>query len=54
MGAMTRRRVLCGLLLASAVLACGVGVLWLASRPGATRARLEQVKPGMSREEAII
>jgi hypothetical protein len=41
------------MLLASAVLACGVGVLWLARRPGATRARLEQVKPGMSRDEVI-
>jgi hypothetical protein len=50
---MTRRRVLCGLLLASVVLACGVGALWLAQARKVTRARLEQVKQGMSREEVI-
>jgi hypothetical protein len=50
---MTRRRVLCGLLLASAVLACLGGWLWMGSGPRVTRARLEQVKAGMSREEVI-
>jgi outer membrane protein assembly factor BamE (lipoprotein component of BamABCDE complex) len=50
---MTRRRVLCGLLLASAVLACFAGWLWVASRPRLTRERFEQVKKGMSREEVI-
>jgi hypothetical protein len=33
MEAMTRRRILCGLLLASAVLACFAGWLWMASGP---------------------
>jgi hypothetical protein len=51
--AMTRRRALCGLLLASAVLACSVGVLWNANARKVTRARLEQVKKGMTREEVI-
>ena len=50
---MTRRRVLCGLLLASAVLACFAGWLWIASGHRVTRARLDQVKKGMSREEVI-
>jgi len=50
---MTRRRVLCGLLLASAVLACFAGWLWMASGPRVTRARFEQVKKGMSRQEVI-
>src|SRR5262249_13558425 len=50
---MTRRRLLCGLLLLSALLACGVGVLWIASRPRFTRANFGQVKEGMSREEVI-
>jgi hypothetical protein len=50
---MTRRRILFGLLLASAVLACGVGWLWVASRPRLTVARFKQVKEGMSREEVI-
>ena len=50
---MTRRGVLCGLLLLSAVLVCGVGWLVIASRPRATRARFQQVKEGMSREEVI-
>jgi hypothetical protein len=50
---MTRRRVLCGLLLLSAVLVCGAGWLVLASGPRATRARFQQVKEGMSREEVI-
>jgi hypothetical protein len=48
---MTRRRVLCGLLLASVVLACFAG--WLVSRPRVTRERFEQVKEGMSREAVI-
>jgi hypothetical protein len=50
---MTRRRVLCGLLLASAVLACFGGWLWIARKPQVTRARFEQVKEGMTREEVI-
>jgi hypothetical protein len=50
---MTRRRVLCGLLLASAVLACFAGWLWVASRPRLTPERFRQVKEGMSREEVI-
>ena len=50
---MTRRRVLCGLLLASAVLACFAGWLVIASGPRVTRERFEQVKKGMSREEVI-
>jgi hypothetical protein len=49
---MTRRRVLCGLLLASALLVCGAGV-WLASRPRVTQARFEQVEKGMTREEVV-
>jgi hypothetical protein len=48
---MTRRRVLCGLLLLSGVLACFAG--WLVSRPRSMQARFEQVKEGMSREEVI-
>jgi hypothetical protein len=50
---MTRHRVLCGLLLGSAVLAYFGGWLWIASKPQVTRARFEQVKEGMSREEVI-
>ena len=50
---MTRRRVLCGLLLLSAVLACFAGWLWIDSRPRLTRVQFKQVKEGMSREEAI-
>jgi hypothetical protein len=46
---MTRRRVLCGLLLASAVLACCAGWLWIANARTMTRARFEQVKEGKSR-----
>src|SRR5262245_31435410 len=53
MEAMTRRRLVCGLLLASAVLACFAGWLWMVSRPRVTRERFEQVKEGMSREEVI-
>jgi hypothetical protein len=49
---MTRRRALCGLLL-SAVLVCSVGWLVITSSPRATRARFQQVKEGMSREEVI-
>jgi outer membrane protein assembly factor BamE (lipoprotein component of BamABCDE complex) len=51
--AMIRRRLLCGLLLLSAVLACFVGWLWIASRPRVTRERFGQVKEGMTREEVI-
>jgi hypothetical protein len=50
---MTRRRVLCGLLLVSAVLACFAGWLVIANRGKMTRARFEQVKKGMSLEEVI-
>ena len=51
---MTRRRVLCGLLLlASALLACFAGWLMVASGPRVTRARMEQVKKGMSRDEVV-
>jgi hypothetical protein len=49
---MTRRRLLCGLLLASAVLVCFAGWLWMRD-PGVTGARFEQVKKGMTREEVI-
>jgi hypothetical protein len=56
MEAMTRRRVLCVLLLASALLACFAGWLWI-RRPHLTRARFEQlkgqIKKGMSSEEVI-
>ena len=50
---MTRRRLLCGLLQLLAVLACGAGVLWIVNAQNVTRARLDQVKKGMSREEVI-
>jgi hypothetical protein len=50
---MTRRRVLCGLLFLSAVLACFGGWLWMANRPRPMRAKFEQVKKGMSRAEVI-
>jgi hypothetical protein len=52
---MTRPRILCALLVASAVLACGIGVLWFitASKVTVSRARFNQVKEGMSREEVI-
>jgi hypothetical protein len=51
--AMTRRRVLFGLLLPSAALACFAGWLWIASGPRVTRERFRLVKKGMTREEAI-
>jgi hypothetical protein len=50
---MTRRRILCGLLFALALLACLAGWLWIASGPRITRERFEQVKKGMSLEEVI-
>jgi hypothetical protein len=50
---MTRRRLLCGLLLLSVVLACGAGALWIANGRKVTRVRLERVKKGMTREEVI-
>jgi len=53
MDAMTRRRLLCGLLLASAVLACFAGWLWMADASKVTRARFERVKVGMSLDEVI-
>src|SRR5262245_20685015 len=51
---MTRRRLLCGLLL-SAVLVCFAGWLWVASAhaPNTTRARFGQVRKGMLREDVI-
>jgi hypothetical protein len=52
MEAMTRRRVLCGLLVASTMLACFAG-WFLVRRPHVTRARFEQVKEGMTRKEVI-
>jgi hypothetical protein len=48
---MTRRRLLCGLLLLSAVLACFAGWLWIASAHPVSSARFAQVKKGMTREE---
>jgi outer membrane protein assembly factor BamE (lipoprotein component of BamABCDE complex) len=50
---MTRRRVLCGLLLLSALLACFASWLWVVNGRKMTRARFEQVREGMSREEVI-
>jgi hypothetical protein len=50
---MTRRRVLCRLLLLSAVLACFAGWLLVANARKITWARFEQVKVGMSRDEVI-
>jgi hypothetical protein len=50
---MTRRRALCGLLLLSAVLAGFAGWLWIANARKPTRAKFEQVRKGMSREEVI-
>src|SRR5262249_21648439 len=54
--AMTRRRLLCGLLLLLVVLASGVGVFWIANphEVTVTRARLEQVRNGMLRDEVIL
>ena len=49
---MTRRRALCGLLL-SAVLACGLAMLWFANARKVTQTRFERVEEGMSREEVI-
>jgi hypothetical protein len=48
---MTGRRVLCGLLLASVLLACCAGWLVMSSGPYLTRTRFERVKKGISREE---
>jgi hypothetical protein len=50
---MTRRRVLCGLLVISAVLACFAAGLWTTSGPPVMMARFKLVKEGMSREEVI-
>jgi hypothetical protein len=50
---MTRRRLLCGLLLLSSVLACVAGWLVIASGPRVTWERFEQVKRGMTEEEVI-
>jgi hypothetical protein len=48
-----RRRLLFGLLLASALLAWRARVLWIASGARFTRANFAQVKKGMPREEVI-
>jgi hypothetical protein len=53
MAAMTRRRILCGLLLLSALLACFASWLWVVNGRKVTRARIEQVQKGMTREEVI-
>jgi hypothetical protein len=53
MEAMTRRRVLCGLLLASALLVGFAGWLVLACGPRTMQSRFEKVKKGMTREEVI-
>jgi hypothetical protein len=50
---LSRRRVLCGLLLASAVPVCFAGWLWIVGQPRSMGARFEQVKKGMTREEVI-
>jgi len=50
---MTRRRLVFGLLLLSAVLAGFVGWLWIADNRRAPLARYERVKEGMTREEVI-
>jgi hypothetical protein len=50
---MTRRRALCGLLLASVVLACFAAWLWMANPRKLWWERISQVKKGMSREEVI-
>jgi hypothetical protein len=50
---MTRSRLLVGLLLLSAVLACFAGWLWIESRPRGMWGRFEKVRVGMSREEVI-
>jgi hypothetical protein len=47
---MTRRRILCGLLLLSAVLACFAGWLWMANA-GHVRAMQEQAKKGLRPEQ---
>jgi hypothetical protein len=49
---MTRRRLLCGLLLC-AVLVCFAGVFVVTNRPGVSSARFKQVQKGMSRQEVI-
>jgi hypothetical protein len=52
---MTRRRLLCGLLFASGLLACFAGVLLIPDDPQVTvtRWRFGQVTVGMSRQEVI-
>jgi hypothetical protein len=50
---LSRRRFFSGLLLASALLVCFAGWLWMASGPRVPRERFEQVKEGMTREEVI-
>jgi hypothetical protein len=50
---MTRRRVLCGLLLVSVVLGFFAGWLVISNHGKMTRARFEQVKKGMSLEDVI-
>src|SRR5262249_18313902 len=53
MEAMTRRRLLCGLLLLSAVLACLAGWPWIANADQPTLARFEHVKKDMARQQVI-
>lgn len=50
---MTRRRLLVGLLLTSAVLAGFAGWLWITDACQLTLAKLHRVKKGMSRAEVI-
>jgi hypothetical protein len=50
---MTRRRLIFGLLLNSAALACVAGWLLVANVRKVTQARFERVEEGMSREEVI-
>jgi hypothetical protein len=51
---MTRRLLLCGLLLASVMLACFAGWLWMASGPHqVSRQQLGQVRVGMSQQEVL-
>jgi hypothetical protein len=52
---MTSRRTILGLLLCLVLLACGVGLIFLANshKPTLTLARFEEVKAGMARREII-
>src|SRR5262249_41011607 len=50
---MTRRRLLCGLLLASMLLVGFGGWLWLGSGPRVSKARFEEVRKGMTWIEGV-